>query len=555
MKKILCGLLVICAAGIGFAQTDIFFPSQAITFGQGGAYTADAEGMNSFFYNPAGFARGSEFSISANAYASAHRSLWRFLDKQFLGNTGIFGTSSKGISSASRQSFGDGDFEGILGEFGVTDALYEQVDIVFGAIMEADFNSSEDYSTGPGAFFSDLLNNPNVSNALSNAGLPSSKIDALIEDLGNLESDNIQEALGTIISEVAPVLSQAEVITSILDTAASMYADEFNNGNPPKKDDKTYDKDVVAAEAKKMEENFPSGNMRVGGLLAVAYSGHGLGFGLFANVDGTFNGANILATKGRAFTTLTFAAGFAFPLGPVTLGAQVRPTLLGYANVDPSSMISSLMGGEAAEFGITSVLNDGIYTGFRIGVDIGALLDLGPFSFGVAVKDIIPFQLQEVTKYDADELVDQISGGEFPLGTGSTDFDQSKLYQVPPLKVNVGASFHPDLGAFSKIIDPKINVDIHDLFGFLRDKDDIINEKASILNYLNAGAEVKFLQFISARAGWNGGFDGGALTAGLGLRLLFLDINAGIAASNPQTINGNFSFGNLGLSAEVAIRL
>ena len=550
MRKILLSFLILSVAGFGFAQTDIFFPPNPGAFGQGGAYTANAEGLNAFFYNPAGFARDGEFTLlSVNPYAFASGSLIDFAIGLANGSIKLPGSDQSVISRQSGDEDSD-PFAGLdLEALGISEALMDEFIKVGNFVGEdEDFDMAEDMPT--------ILEDEAVQKAFKDAGISQDTIDQLIEDGANAEDP--EAYLQEVLVVVAPVLTNPEALTAVLDATVDVAVANGASGDP----ETAYDRQVVEKEGKKMADKFPSGNLRAGAMVSIGYVGNGLGFGLFIGADAIFNGANILTTKGRVFNTVTFAAGFAVPIGPLTLGAQVRPTFVGYSTVNPSEFFSAMMVGDGTMPDPSALVGD-VYTGFRIGFDVGALFDLGPFTFGAAIKDLIPFQLQSVSAFTPESYGEALASGELPLGPDAggrelTKSEMESLYQVPPLKVNVGASFHPDLGGFSNIIDPRVSVDIHDVFGFVRNigdnADEVIQEKTTILNYLNLGAEVKFLRFASVRAGYAGGVDGGALSAGLGLHLLFLDLNAAVAATNFQSTPDGVSFKNLGASVELAIR-
>lgn len=508
-------VLLLSSAALS-AQSDIFMPPSARSFGMGGAYTAVAEGMDAFYYNPAGFLGEGEFTLlSITGYAFADAALVTML------LDGLAGKGPLGAAMSIGSKAGPGD---IFGQFGFSEALVEQLGYVGEYLGNLDSGQLE-----------------NALLELENDGfITQAQLDAITS------AGNDEEALFQALAEVAlPLISDPEnfvnAIASIETGANVNIVDVVGSG---------YDSAVLQSElqAAASANAFPSGNVRAGVNLGIGYVGNGFGIGLFVNGDATFTGANLLASRGRVFNTVTIAAGFAVPVGPVKLGAQVRPTFIGYSNVNPSSFFASALSGSPD---VSSLMAD-IYTGFRVGVDVGALLDLGPFTFGAAVKDILPFQLQSVSKYTFSEYGSAFATANFPLGTGSqlTQDELDMLYQVPPAKLNIGVSFHPDLGAFSAIIDPRVSLDIHDLFGFLREKDEFLQNELTILDHINAGAEVTFLKFASVRAG----YAKGVVTAGLGIDLPFLELNASAGFGELSTVGDEVKFKTVGATVEFAIR-
>lgn len=518
--KIFIGVLLLLP-GILFAQADPFLPPTPVAVGQGGAFTANAEGMNAFFYNPAGFARDGEFTLLSVTP-------WAFMDKSlldFLIKTLDLASGEEPAGSVSRQL----DPE-TLAQFGIDDeaiAGLEEVANWGGGLtpeqQEAAINS--------------VVTDETVKKNLKASGVDVESLQSLIENPETTQEE-LSEALGGV---VIAVISNPELLESTL-IAASEGAQSANGEGLPKSTIEKVASTLDPAENPKI----PSGNLRAGAQVALGYVGHGFGLGAFVTADAQFRGKNIFGAKGRILNTVTLAAGLAFPIGPITLGAQVRPTFMGYSNVNPSSMINSLIGGGEPE--LQALIGD-VYTGFRIGVDVGALWDIGPFTLGAAIKDILPFKLQQATKYTGEEYLSLLTAGELPLNTGAPVPDE-ELYDVPPFKLNVGASFHPDLGALSVLFDPRISVDVRDLIGIIRAGNDDAYLDPTVWDFLNIGAEVKILRFASFRAGMYDGY----LTAGVGAHLLFLDINAAIAVSGLNTDLEPVQFKNVGFTLETAIR-
>ncbi|NCN05963.1 MAG: conjugal transfer protein TraF [Spirochaetales bacterium] len=511
MKKLILILGVfILGAGFLAAQVDPFMPPHPITMGQGGAFTANPEGFNSFYYNPAGFAREGEFTLlSLSGYAFADQGLVNLMLDALRG---------EGALAASSRATEEDDF---LASLGISAELAGQFEAL-------------------GTWASDLTTAQQESalTALKDANyVTQEQIDAAGDDFGALAV-----ALLPLISDPDEFAAAINTASSAADGGTSLSYTSYNES--------TFKAELTKANN---SNALPSGNVRAGANLGIAYAGNGFGIGLFAGADATFTGANLLASRGRIMNTLTLAVGFAFPIGPVTLGVQARPTILGYSDVNPAPFILSAQSGGSTD--VSSLIGD-IYTGFRIGLDVGALMDLGPFTFGAVLKDIIPFQLTSASRYTLDQY-----GSEWlvapPLGTGAdlSPAEIEALYSVPPMKFNLGASFHPDLGVFANIIDPRVSIDIHDVFGFVRkaDENTLISEDRTILNHINVGADIKILRFISARAGYTG-TGGGGLTAGLGLKLFFLDLNAAVAATELKEVNGEYQFKNIGFSFETAFR-
>ena len=68
---------------------------------------------------------------------------------------------------------------------------------------------------------------------------------------------------------------------------------------------------------------------------------------------------------------------------------------------------------------------------------------------------------------------------------------------------------------------------------------------------LNIGGQINLFRFLSVRGGYSGGY----LSAGLGLDMFFLDLNAAISGDFGRDDTGAWGFTNVGGSVEVALRL
>ncbi|MBN2049983.1 MAG: hypothetical protein JW760_06015, partial [Spirochaetales bacterium] len=105
-----------------------------------------------------------------------------------------------------------------------------------------------------------------------------------------------------------------------------------------------------------------------------------------------------------------------------------------------------------------------------------------------------------------------------------------------------GASFHPDLGGLSAIIDPEVSVEFSDVVNALA-----AGEKIDFLSTLKFGANARLLRFIDLSAGYYAGY----ASAGLGLDLLFFNVNVAGFLKATDTAVG---YSDYGVSAEVALR-
>jgi len=104
----------------------------------------------------------------------------------------------------------------------------------------------------------------------------------------------------------------------------------------------------------------------------------------------------------------------------------------------------------------------------------------------------------------------------------------------------------------SFLFDPSVSVDLLDLSLALRtfrSGEQMTTDQ--ILSMLNFGGEVNLLRFLSVRAGYYGGY----LSAGVGLDIFLVDINAAIAGDFGRDAADQWGFSNVGGSVEFAFRL
>lgn len=517
MKKIGLAILIACTAWGAFAQKDPFMPPTAVTMGQGGAFTAVANGYNAFFYNPAGFARKGEFTLlSANVYGVMDRTLYDMMADaahQYVGN-------GKGAGSAGR-------------DFSITQFYTGNVNTLSGSV-----NNLYTYIQSANAtqLQTAIDNTPGLGAMLAASGVASGQA---------LDSSQAAQYLGAILANDPSQVSA--MLTSFVSALGSAGA----TGTPPTAGDLATIGSAVTEINDNIKKQFPSGNMDVGAVVGIGWAGKGGGLGLFADVDAsvfTPEGKSLLSGVGRVTNTISLVGGLGFNVFKgFDIGFSIRPTILGYANVNSATIMSAIPGLSGSSSGdiISQLFSDGIYKGFYIGVDVGALWDVGPFTFGLAVKDLIPYQIA-YTRYD-DPYV--YVANLFKL-TGASYSASS--YQVPWGKINVGVSWHPDLGETSKLFDPRISFDIHDLLGFLRYTD--ADQRNSLhqwgwLDLINVGANVDLLGFLSLRAG----FSQGMWTGGLGIKLLVMEINTAFGARYRDGFSSLNDFSEVGFSFEIAI--
>lgn len=482
-------LLTVCAVGVWAQPFDPFQPENPVVMGRGGSFTATATGYNSFFYNPAGFARGGELTL-----ASAN--LWAFMDRELVSLAqDLLGTDLAIARSVSPTG----------GSRAIDPDAYANV--------EEDFAVLQEWveSTDP-AVIEDILQT-----AASDSGIEFEEGDDIADVIAAADTEDV---IGFLES---------------FEAAAESYP---GSGYPA---------GLISDMLAEVEAGLPSGYLRAGGQVGLGYVGNGLGLGLFANAEATVDGTNILSAYGTAYNTITFVGGLGLTFGNLNLGVSVRPTIFGYTRVNAAPILSSYLAGAGVDF--TTMFTNTVYYGSGLGVDVGALWELGPFSLGLAVKDLLGTRIG-YRKTDFDTYYQSLLAASLPVGSELTATEQSNAWSIP-MKVNAGLQFHPDLGVLSYMIDPSISVDLLDMTSALRTwqaGDEVTVDQ--VVSMLNFGGELKLLRFLSLRGGYYGGY----LSAGLGLDIFLLDVNAAVAGDFGRDASGQWAFSNVGGSVEVGIR-
>ncbi len=488
-------LLLLAAAALWAQPFDPSRPENPIVMGRGGSFTADASGYNSFFYNPAGFARGGELTL-------ASATVWAFMDRDLIsiaqdligGSLGFPASASQ--ASVSSRSFDPSAYEGLVDNFEEISAWIEDEDP---AVLETI-----------------------LQNAAGDTGVTFE------------EGDDIADVLAA-----AGTTDILEFLEAVNDEAQALATSPLYN-------DQAFD-DIIAA----VNSALPRGFLRIGGQAGLGYVGNGIGLGLFANAEAVIDGSNILAATGTAYNTITFAGGLGLTFGNLHLGIGVRPTVFGYGQVNAGPVLASYLTGGEIDF--STMFASTIFYGSGLGVDVGALWELGPLNIGLSVRDLlgttISYQKTDFTSYIA-----ALRSASLATGSALSASEASDAWTIP-MKINAGLQFNPDLGALSAVIDPKVSVDLLDMTSAVRTwqsgdgitRDEIVDQVVDMLNF---GGEVTILRFLAVRAGYYGGY----LSGGIGLDIFLLDINAAIAGDFGRDEDDSWGFNNVGGSVEVAIR-
>ena len=471
MKKILISfLIVLLDLSISMVFADQYqgspVPVNPIVMGQGGSFSANANGYNSLFFNPAGFAvgKGDVTLLSAN--------MWAFLDDTIL-------------------------------------------------TIAADPSA---YFTNMETQFSDFFSN-------------SAEIETFVEANPEVIVEVFEELYPDFPTPLDPDNPTIEEIAAI-----QLYMKTFDPETIEPEDMAGVAMTIMEAVSESDESaiSIPSGNMRIGSNIGFGIVKNGFGFGVSVNADAILEGSNLMKATGALEATLMGTAGYAFNLGElITVGASIRPMYRIYTSVSASEILESVMmteDGDPMEYfmGIPA------YYGFGLGVDFGAILNLGPLHAGLTLTDAY-------TKFSYNEAPMSELLASFESGQVPAENVPDAIFRVPT-DISAGVSFHPDWGAFKYLIDPEVHLTLKNVVSEL-----ITLKEGDTFNFvksLHFGANVKLLSFVNLRAGYNGGY----LSGGLGIRLLFIELNVAgfMNASGAEDFSGGFSQG--GLSAEVALR-
>ncbi len=291
-----------------------------------------------------------------------------------------------------------------------------------------------------------------------------------------------------------------------------------------------------------INEQVTTGGIGVGFAGGMGFVTKGLGLGVALVLDSYLYGPTLLGVEGDLTGTIGFVGGYAVSLNllgvNLKIGGDIRPMVRVHVPLDNNDAIGLLVSFAQGQ-DIVSTLNDvKAYHGFGLALDMGTIASLGPFKFGLSIRDLGGTRFY-YTYNTVKEVSDSFqTGGGFPEGT---EVDLREYSYSIPMNISAGVAFHPDLGILSFIIDPSLHADVGDIAG-------VITGGKSIWTLLHAGADVRLLSLVSLRAGINQGY----ITMGAGLKLLFLDFNVAVFTRELGVHVGDIP--NSGVTFEAAVR-
>ncbi len=291
--------------------------------------------------------------------------------------------------------------------------------------------------------------------------------------------------------------------------------------------------------------NFVNQEITTGGLgygfsQGIGYVGGGLGLGAAFIMDSYLYGPTALGAEGDITFTLGFIAGLGLPVDLLGIkfnfGADIRPMIRVHAPFAHDTALDLLNAAMSGGDLLASFSGVDAMHGFGLGLDLGAIAELGNLNVGLSIRDFLGTSFK-YTENSFETIMDSLgSSGSFPdSGTEVTED-----YHIP-MDVGVGVAYYPDWALLGDLIEPSFYADLQDVIGVIRDK-------RSPWALLHMGTEVKMLSFLTLRAGLNQGY----ITLGGGIELLFLDLNFALFTREMGKHLGDRP--NSGITIEGAIR-
>lgn len=270
------------------------------------------------------------------------------------------------------------------------------------------------------------------------------------------------------------------------------------------------------------------------GPLSFGYLGDGLGFGMFSNSNLEFRNDKPLQVTARLTEEVSLLGGYAFRLPlpersvhKLDLGILMKGGIRGEVEITKSflqleELLSSLAPGGLVHnpFDLVSI----------IGFDLGIRYEYNDvLAVGLVGRDIFSPTLR--SKYTT--LQSFLDGGEIP----------SQENGLVPLDLSLGIMYRPPIGGEDQFLSGmKVFLDYRDIIDFWTHPKTAKNP----LLHIGLGTELEFLKVLSFRLGFNEGY----LTAGLGLDLSVLALNASMFGSELSSEPGMRPVYNLMIGLE-----
>jgi hypothetical protein len=281
-----------------------------------------------------------------------------------------------------------------------------------------------------------------------------------------------------------------------------------------------------------------NGGIGAGASAGLGWAGGGLGLGLFAVTDEFAAGSSLPEAVLYSDTQLNAVIGLGVPIINVdgfrlVVGGDLRPfyrlrTETSLATVIRQATDPNDTDPDKVDKAVQSIP---VSSGFGLALDIGATLQLGSITIGISSRDLSPsFPMWNGTLGDLITSLDETGSLPQPAEESIASF-------LP--NISAGLAWQPRL--LPGVIDPSLYIEIKDPIG-------VIKEDKSALNLLHAGAELRLLSFIYLRGGINRGW----LSAGAGVKLFFIDVNAAVFTEELGVLPGDKP--RSGVAVQAAIR-
>ncbi|MBI9101944.1 MAG: hypothetical protein JEY99_05975 [Spirochaetales bacterium] len=297
-------------------------------------------------------------------------------------------------------------------------------------------------------------------------------------------------------------------------------------------------------------DQVTSNGLGAGAQTSIGWVGRGLGLGTAVSVDSYFPQAeSVLGANGQVWATVAFVGGytvqFDFLGANIKIGGDLRPMYrIKIDNIDldtaSSFMAEDDTSTESEEMDLTGIP---LLAGTAFGIDAGMQATWGWITLGASLRDIgnTTFTYQ---KSDVGTFLD--NSGSMTNAVAYGDAADELEYKTPG-SLRLGVSLHPYIPFLSFLVDPIVHAEYTAyLVG-----DDFYEDgwtQGSMWSRVDVGAEVTLIKLLKLR----GGYQGGYLSAGFGLDLLFLEVNAAIYSNEIGAYSGDEQ--SMGGSLNVSLR-
>ncbi len=240
--------------------------------------------------------------------------------------------------------------------------------------------------------------------------------------------------------------------------------------------------------------------------------GKGLGLGLISTLEADAQGKTQMGTDATAYWTVAAPLGYAVNLEPVegyklSVGGDLRPMWRMAIETSAADLLNMASGSG----GMEDFIDKPARTGTALAFDVGAILQMDKLRVGVSIRDLFgtEFAYQEAPL------------GAFVDEPGYENVEPTSVegYGIPAM-ARVGAAYYPEFDIFI-LSDPVVHAEYEVPFMPKDGDGEPLAPAGTIFTNLNMGGEIKFLKFMSLQAGLTSGY----LTGGLGVDLLFLELN------------------------------